>query len=145
MIRRGIVTFGAVRGVRPGRREREQGNRDEEPQVPVPDDVLEHPQHEVARQRGESAGAQGVLAAYAERELSRHYVSLLKAPVADVAAVEALSTDDHRAVVRGRACHLLLGTSYVPGDVDPLKVDKHIGVGTSRNYNVITTLARKWC
>jgi uncharacterized protein (DUF1697 family) len=81
----------------------------------------------------------------AERELARHYILLLKDPVADAAAVEALSTDDHRAVVRGRACHLLLGASYETGGVDPLRVEKLIGVATNRNHNVITTLARKWC
>ena len=82
---------------------------------------------------------------YAERELSRHYVLLLKEPAKDPAAIEALSTDDHRAVVRGRACHLLLGASYEAGGVDPLRVEKFVGVATNRNYNVITTLARKWC
>lgn len=82
---------------------------------------------------------------YGERELARHYISLLKEPVKDAAAVEALSTEDHRAVVRGRACHLLLGPSYEAGGVDPLRTDKLLGVATSRNYNVVTTLARKWC
>jgi uncharacterized protein (DUF1697 family) len=81
----------------------------------------------------------------AERELARHYILLLKEPVADPAAVEALSTDDHRAVVRHRACHLLLGPSYEAGGVDPLRVEKLIGVATNRNYNVVTTLAEKWC
>ena len=79
------------------------------------------------------------------RELSRHYVLLLKEPVADAAAVEALSTGDHEAVVRGRACHLLLGPSYEAGGVDPLRVERLVGVATNRNYNVVTTLARKWC
>lgn len=82
---------------------------------------------------------------YAERELSRHYVLLLKEPVTDPAAVEALSTAGHRAVVRGRACHLLLGAGYEAGVVDPLRVEKLIGVATNRNYNVVTTLAKKWC
>ncbi|WP_036490266.1 MULTISPECIES: DUF1697 domain-containing protein [Nocardioides] len=81
----------------------------------------------------------------AERELSRHYVLLLKEPVADEAAVEALSTAEHRAVVRGRACHLLLGPTYEAGAVDPLRVERLIGVATNRNFNVVTTLARKWC
>jgi uncharacterized protein (DUF1697 family) len=81
----------------------------------------------------------------ADRKLARHYILLLKEPVADPAAVEALSTDDHRAVVRHRACHLLLGSSYEGGGVDPLRVEKLLGVATNRNYNVITTLAKKWC
>jgi uncharacterized protein (DUF1697 family) len=81
----------------------------------------------------------------ADRELTRHYILLLKEPVADPAAVDVLSTDDHRAVVRRRACHLLLGSSYEGGGVDPLRVEKLLGVATNRNYNVVTTLARKWC
>ena len=81
----------------------------------------------------------------AQRELARHYILLLKEPVADAAAVEALSTDEHHAVVRGRACHLLLGPGYEAGGVDPLRVEKLVGVATSRNYNVVTTLAKKWC
>lgn len=81
----------------------------------------------------------------AERELARHYILLLKEPVGDAAVVEALSTNDHRAVVRGRACHLLLGTSYEAGGVDPLRVEKLVGVATNRNHNVVTTLAKKWC
>ncbi len=81
----------------------------------------------------------------AERELARHYVLLLKEPVADAAAVEALSTDDHCAAVRGRACHLLLGPSYQAGGVDPLRVEKLIGIATNRNVNVVTTLVKKWC
>ena len=83
----------------------------------------------------------------ARRELSRHYILLLKEPASDAvaAAVEALSTEEHHAVVRGRACHLLLGPGYEDGGVDPLKVEKKLGVATNRNYNVVTTLAKKWC
>jgi len=82
---------------------------------------------------------------YAERELARHYVLLLKEPVSDSSVVEALSTDEHHTVVRGRACHLLLGPGYEAGGVDPLRVEKLVGVATSRNYNVVSTLAKKWC
>ncbi|HXH80223.1 DUF1697 domain-containing protein [Nocardioides sp.] len=81
----------------------------------------------------------------ARRELARHYVLLLKEPAADAAGIEALSTDENHAVVRGRACHLLLGPSYEAGGVDPLRVEKLVGVATNRNYNVVTTLAKKWC
>lgn len=81
----------------------------------------------------------------AQREPSRHYVMLLKEEPSDVAGVESLSTDEHRVVIRGRACHLLLGAGYEAGGVDPLRVEKRLGVATSRNYNVVTTLAEKWC
>ncbi|QIK77152.1 DUF1697 domain-containing protein [Nocardioides piscis] len=82
---------------------------------------------------------------HAERELARHYVLLLKEDPRDAAAIEALSTDEHRAVVRNRACHLLLGPSYEQGGVDPLRVEKLLGVATNRNYTVISTLVKKWC
>ncbi|PUA81017.1 DUF1697 domain-containing protein [Nocardioides currus] len=78
-------------------------------------------------------------------DLARHYVLLLKESPKDVAAVEAVSTDEHRAVVRNRACHLLLGDGVQAGSVDPLRVERLIGVATNRNYNVVTTLAGKWC
>ena len=52
---------------------------------------------------------------HAERELARHYVLLLKDQPADAAAIEALSTDEHRAVVGDRACHLLLGPDMSTG------------------------------
>lgn len=81
----------------------------------------------------------------AQCDLARHYVLLLKEPVPDPAAVEALSSEDHHAVVRGRACHLLLGPTYEAGGVDPLGVEKLVGVATNRTNNVVTTLARKWC
>lgn len=79
--------------------------------------------------------------------LSRHYVLLLKEPLdpATHAQVEQRSTEQHRAVVRGRAAHLLLGLGYQQATVDPLRVERLLGVATNRNYNVVTTIARKWC
>ena len=81
-------------------------------------------------------------------DLERHYLYLLKeAPTA--AAVESLLAKegaDERVVVRGRAAHLLLGAGYVAGNVDPWGVEKALGVAaTNRNFNVVTTLGRKWC
>ncbi|WP_067428708.1 DUF1697 domain-containing protein [Nocardioides jensenii] len=80
-------------------------------------------------------------------DLSRHYVYLLKQePDAEaVTALGARAANGHRAVVRGRACHLLLGEGYREGTVDPLNAAKHLGVATNRNFNVVTTLAEKWC
>lgn len=79
--------------------------------------------------------------------LSRHYVYLLKEePDAEaLSALTAAARNGHRAVVRGRACHLLLGEGYQEGTVDPLNAVKHLGVATNRNFNVVTTLAAKWC
>lgn len=84
-------------------------------------------------------------ALHAERDLARHYIYLLRDLLPDPGVVESRSNDDHRAVVRGRACHLLLGPSYESGGVDPLKVENLLGVTTNRNHNVVTTLAAKWC
>lgn len=83
----------------------------------------------------------------ARPDLERHYVYLLKdEPDADaVAATEAASDDINAVVVRGRAAHILLGPGYVEGKVDPYKTEKTLGVATNRNFNVVTTLAEKWC
>lgn len=84
----------------------------------------------------------------ARPELERHYLYLLKEePAAE--RVEALMAKDGAAdqvVVRGRAAHLLIGAGYQAGKVDPWGVEKTLGVvATNRNYNVVTTLARRWC
>ncbi|MET0296045.1 MAG: DUF1697 domain-containing protein [Microbacterium sp.] len=79
--------------------------------------------------------------------LARHYVYLLKdeLPASVVADVESTSSDAGEMVVRGRAVHALLLPGYQDGDVDPLRAAKLLGVGTNRNLNVVTTIARKWC
>lgn len=83
----------------------------------------------------------------ARPDLERHYVYLLKdEPDADlVASTEAAGDGANEVVVRGRAAHVLLGPGYVEGRVDPYKVEKSLGVATNRNFNVVTTLADKWC
>lgn len=81
-------------------------------------------------------------------DLERHYVYLLKdePDPARVAVLEARSDDTNAAVVRGRAVHLLLGPGYQAGGVDPFKCEKALQVvATNRNFNVVTTLADKWC
>ena len=82
-----------------------------------------------------------------DESLTRHYVWLLKEePDDDLRRqVEARSDGHHRVVVRGRAAHLLLGTGYAEGAVDPLRAERLLGVCTNRNHNVVTTLADKWC
>ncbi|KAB2809349.1 DUF1697 domain-containing protein [Pimelobacter simplex] len=84
----------------------------------------------------------------ARPDLERHYVYLLKddPDPALVAEVEARSDDVNAIVVRGRAAHLLLGPGYQAGGVDPYKTEKALRVvATNRNFNVVTTLADKWC
>ncbi len=77
----------------------------------------------------------------------RHYVSLLKAvPSPDQAtALEALSTDDERAVVAGRAVHLLLGENYHQARLTNAVVERHLGPATNRAVTVLETLVQKWC
>lgn len=84
----------------------------------------------------------------ARSDLERHYVYLLKdEPDPDlVRAVEDRSDEVNAVVVRGRAAHVLLGPGYEAGGVDPYKVEKSLAVvATNRNFNVVTTLADKWC
>ena len=76
----------------------------------------------------------------------RYYVSLLKkAP----SAATAKKLDDagkagERAVIRGRGAHLLLGQDYHTATLSNSVVERHLGVATNRNLNVIRTLAEKW-
>ena len=84
----------------------------------------------------------------ARPDLERHYVYLLKdQPDAALArAVEERSDEVNEVVVRGRAAHILLGPGYRAGGVDPYQVEKSLAVvATNRNFNVVTTLADKWC
>lgn len=79
--------------------------------------------------------------------LARHYVYLLKDELGpeQLDALAAKRTEAGEVVVRGRAAHALLGPAYQSGTVDPLNAARLFGVGTNRNLNVVTTLARKWC
>lgn len=82
-----------------------------------------------------------------EPDLARHYIYLLKEPLTAevIDMIERSARNGHRAVVHGRACHMLLGAGYQQAEVDPLRVAKHLGVATNRNLNVVNTLAQKWC
>jgi uncharacterized protein (DUF1697 family) len=81
-------------------------------------------------------------------DLERHYLYLLK-DKPSAAAIEKLLAKDGAAEqveVRGRAAHLLIGSGYTAGNVDPWGIEKALGVvATNRNFNVVTTLAQKWC
>ena len=76
----------------------------------------------------------------------RHYVSLLKEEptAAGRSAIEAAGSEEERAVVRGRAIHLLLGPDYHTASLTNATVEKHIGVATNRNATVLRTLAERW-
>jgi len=77
---------------------------------------------------------------------SGHYVSLLKAPPAAdrAAALEALSGNGERLVVRDRAVHLLYDVPYGEAKISNARVEKALGPATNRNAKVIRTLAEKW-
>ncbi|MBD8868804.1 DUF1697 domain-containing protein [Nocardioides donggukensis] len=77
----------------------------------------------------------------------RHYVTLLKSePDPGAAAeLEALSTDDERAVVRGRVVHLMLGEDYRTARLDNARVERALGVGTNRNLTVLSAIVDRWC
>jgi uncharacterized protein (DUF1697 family) len=90
------------------------------------------------------------IAAHAEKvgatHDGRHYVSLLKdAPTAAaVAKLDGAGSDGERAVIDGRGVHLLLGQDYHSAKLTNAVIEKHLGVATNRNLNVIRTLAEKW-
>jgi uncharacterized protein (DUF1697 family) len=75
-----------------------------------------------------------------------HYVSLLKhEPSAEARRLlEGAARDGERVHVSGRAVHLLLGREYRTAGLTNSAVEKHLGVATNRNLNVIRTLAERW-
>ena len=78
----------------------------------------------------------------------RHYVTLLKAePSPAVAAeVEALSTEGEQAHVAGRAVHLLLSEGgYGQARLSNARLERALGVATTRDAKVIAALIQKWC
>jgi uncharacterized protein (DUF1697 family) len=76
----------------------------------------------------------------------QQYVSLLKQEpdVSGREAIEVAGGPRERAVVRGRAVHLLLGVDYHTATLSNADVERHLGVATNRNVTVIRTLADKW-
>ncbi len=81
------------------------------------------------------------------RPVSGHYVTLLKeAPSADVAAsVDAMAYDGELARVRGRAVHLVLAKPYNEAVLSNARLEKRLGVATTRNVTVVRALVEKWC
>lgn len=79
-------------------------------------------------------------------EPAAHSVTLLKRPPPPAAAdvVEALRPDGDRAVVRGRAVHVLLTRSVHESALLASRELATLGVGTARNARVVRELARRW-
>ncbi len=81
------------------------------------------------------------------RELSAHYVTLLRAApsVEGSAAVEARTRDGEEVRVGERAVHLMLrGTPYHEASTGNAEVERHLGLATTRNLTVLSTLTQKW-
>lgn len=76
----------------------------------------------------------------------RRYVTLLKEkpPAAAVKELEALSDDGEAVRVRGRAAHLWMRQGYQNARLNNARVEKLLGVATTRDLKVITTLAERW-
>ena len=75
-----------------------------------------------------------------------HYVELLRMePDPDaVAVIEGRDLPGQRAVVRGRAVHLLFDIPYHQAKGPNAAVRRALGDSTNRNVRVIRTLADKW-
>jgi uncharacterized protein (DUF1697 family) len=75
-----------------------------------------------------------------------HYVELLRAPpsAADRKVIEGQDFPGQRAIVRGRAVHLLFDIPYHEAKGPNAAVRKALGVSTNRNIKVIRVLAEKW-
>ncbi len=76
----------------------------------------------------------------------RAYASLLRddPTPAGTAALEACSTAEERAVVRGRVAHLAVrgyGTSRMTNAL----VERHVGVATNRALSVVEQVVARWC
>jgi uncharacterized protein (DUF1697 family) len=99
---------------------------------------------ELAQVYADAAGLTAPLDAPADG--LRRYVTLLK-DVPDTAAaaeIEALSTDDEAARVRGRAVHLWMRQGYQNARLGNARVEKLLGVATTRDLKVVTALAQRW-
>ncbi len=93
--------------------------------------------------------AHGEMVEAARAHPGRHYVSLLKQEP-DPAGVRGLAScagDGEEVVVHGRGVHLLLpeGRDYRSTRLDNARVEKMVGVATTRNRTVVRELARRWC
>jgi uncharacterized protein (DUF1697 family) len=76
-----------------------------------------------------------------------HYVELLRGPLDDDArqVIEGRDLPGQRAVVRGRAVHLLFDIPYHAAKGPNAAVRRALGDSTNRNVKVIRALAEKWC
>jgi uncharacterized protein (DUF1697 family) len=76
-----------------------------------------------------------------------HYVELLRAApaAADAELIEGQQLSGQRAVVRGRAVHLLFDIPFGEAKGPNAAVKRALGVSTNRNVKVVRALVEKWC
>ena len=76
----------------------------------------------------------------------RQYVTFLQEepPAAAARAVEAWDFDGERAKVSGRAVHVWLTRSTHQSKISNARLERALGVGTTRDLKVVKTLAERW-
>ena len=76
----------------------------------------------------------------------RRYVTFLKeAPDPEAAAMlDAWDVDGERVTVKGRAVHWWLTKSSHAARISNARIEKAVGVGTTRDLKVVRTLAERW-
>lgn len=76
----------------------------------------------------------------------RRYVTLLKDdPPADaVEEIHSLGLEGEAARVRGRAVHVWVRDGYQNARLSNTRIERSLGVATTRDLKVVTTLAERW-
>jgi uncharacterized protein (DUF1697 family) len=76
-----------------------------------------------------------------------HYVELLRATpsAVDAALIEGQQLPGQRAIVDGRAVHLLFDIPFGESKPAGAAVRRAMGVSTNRNVKVVRALVEKWC
>ncbi|MFP5253695.1 MAG: DUF1697 domain-containing protein [Actinomycetes bacterium] len=76
----------------------------------------------------------------------RRYVTLLKddPPRDAVEEIHALELEGEAARVRGRAVHVWVRDGYQNARIDNTRIERSLGVATTRDLKVITALADRW-
>lgn len=76
----------------------------------------------------------------------RRYVTFLRQPAAPqvAAAVDAFAVDGEAARVVGRAVHVWVRDGYQNARISNGRLERMLGVATTRDLKVVTTLAGRW-
>jgi len=76
----------------------------------------------------------------------RRYVTLLAepAPAGSAAEIEGIELQDEAARVLGRAVHVWIRDGYQSSRINNARIEKLLGVATTRDLKVVATLAERW-